>query len=90
MRVNKEFILREIAGEHLIIPTGKTVLNFNGLIVVNGIGQFIWDNIQEEITFDQLIDRILEEYEVDRETAKTDTILFLDELVKAEILEDYK
>lgn len=90
MQVNKEFILREIAGEHLIIPTGKTVLNFNGLIVVNSIGQFIWDNIQEEITFDQLIDRILEEYEVDRDTAESDAASFLDELVKAEILEDYK
>ena len=27
MRVDKEFVLREIAGDYIIIPTGKTVLN---------------------------------------------------------------
>ena len=90
MRVNKDFILREIAGEHLIIPTGKTVLDFNGLIVVNGSGQFIWDNIQEEISFDELIEKLLDEYEIDRETAEEDAKAFLDELVKAGIIEEYK
>jgi len=35
MRVDKEFVLREIAGDYIIIPTGKTVLEFNGLITVN-------------------------------------------------------
>lgn len=42
MRIKKEFVLREIAGDYVIIPTGKTVLEFNGLITVNEVGVSIW------------------------------------------------
>ena len=38
MRIEKEFVLREIAGDYIIIPTGSTVLDFNGLITVNEVG----------------------------------------------------
>ena len=42
MKVQKEFVLREIAGDYVIIPTGKTVLSFNGLITVNEVGADLW------------------------------------------------
>ena len=32
MKVEKDFLLREIAGEYIIIPTGSAALEFNGLI----------------------------------------------------------
>ena len=49
MRINKEFVLREIAGDYVIIPTGQTVLEFNGLITVNEVGVSIWNMLQEEV-----------------------------------------
>ncbi len=49
MRVDKEFVLREIAGDYIIIPTGKTVLEFNGLITVNEVGVSIWNMLQKEV-----------------------------------------
>ena len=55
MKVEKDFILREIAGEYIIIPTGKTVLEFNGLITVNEIGVFLWKMLQEEVTLNELV-----------------------------------
>ena len=61
MRVEKEFVLREIAGDYIIIPTGKTVLEFNGLVTVNEVGVSLWKMLQEEITFDGLVAGILEE-----------------------------
>ena len=42
MRVDEGFVLREIAGDYVIIPTGKTVLDFNGMITVNEVGVSIW------------------------------------------------
>ena len=38
MKVQKEFVLREIAGDYVIIPTGRTVLRCDGLITVNEDG----------------------------------------------------
>lgn len=86
MKVDKEFILREIAGEYVIIPTGKTVLSFNGLISVNEVGAFLWNMLQKDVTVDELVTGVLEEYDVDEETAREDIQAFLDVLVEGDIL----
>lgn len=69
MKVDKEFVLREIAGDYIIIPTGRTVLKFNGLITVNEVGVSIWNMLQNEVTFDELVKGILDEYEVEEAVA---------------------
>ena len=86
MRVEKEFVLREIAGDYIIIPTGKTVLEFNGLVTVNEVGVSLWKMLQEEITFDGLVAGILEEYDVDESVAREDIREFLDRMIDSGIL----
>ena len=87
MKVNSDFILREIAGEHIIIPTGKTVLDFNGLITVNDVGVFLWKKLQNEISMDELVNAVLKEYDVPEKVASEDVKDFVDRLIKANILE---
>ncbi|HIZ13068.1 MAG TPA: PqqD family protein [Candidatus Mediterraneibacter stercorigallinarum] len=87
MKVQKEFVLREIAGDYVIIPTGKTVLTFNGLITVNEVGADLWKMLQSEVTFDDLLNGILETYDVDEETAREDIQEFLDTLIEGGILD---
>ena len=83
MKIDKNFVLREIAGEYIIIPTGRTALEFNGLITVNEVGMELWKMLQEDVTF--------EEYDVDENAAREDIQEFLDRLVKGGILtEDEK
>lgn len=86
MKVEKDFILREIAGEYIIIPTGKTVLEFNGLITVNEIGVFLWKMLQEEVMLNELVQGVLKEYDVEEKIAREDIQEFLDTLVKGGIL----
>lgn len=87
MKVEKEFVLREIAGDYVIIPTGKTVLEFNGLATINEVGAFLWKLLQEEVTEEELVEKVLAEYEVDEETARADIREFLDLLVKHKVLD---
>ena len=63
MRVDEGFVLREIAGDYVIIPTGKTVLDFNGMITVNEVGVSIWKMLQEETTFENIVQGILDDNE---------------------------
>lgn len=86
MRVDKEFVLREIAGDYIIIPTGKTVLEFNGLITVNEVGVSLWKMLQEEVTIEDLVQGILEEYDVEEEVAREDIQEFLDTLIDGGVL----
>lgn len=71
----------------MIIPTGKTILSFNGLISVNDIGAFLWEKLQQDVTLDDLVDAVLKEYEIDETTARADIQEFLDKLADGGILE---
>ena len=42
-----EFVKREISGEILLIPIGKTAEAFNGIITLSEVGDFIWEHIEE-------------------------------------------
>ena len=87
MRINKDFVLREIAGDYVIIPIGSTVLEFNGLITVNEVGSVLWKMLQNgDVTFEQLVQGVLAEYDVEEDVAREDIQEFLDKLVKAGIL----
>lgn len=80
MKVSKEFILREIAGENILVPIGSAAANFNGLISMNGVGRFIFDLLAEEHTAQELADRVCGEYDVPQETALKDVEEFLQQL----------
>lgn len=86
MRISKEFVLREIAGDYIIIPIGSTALEFHGLITVNEVGVTLWKMLQEEVTVEQLVQGVLAEYEVEEEVAREDIQEFLDALVNGGIL----
>lgn len=81
MKRNKDFILREIAGESVIVPTGQAAQNFNGMITLNEVAAFIWKNLDEAETKEQMTRMILEEFEIDEETANTDVNGFIEALM---------
>ena len=86
MRINKEFVLREIVGDYIIIPIGSTALEFHGLITVNEVGVTLWKMLQEEVTMEDLVQGVLAEYDVEEEVAREDIQEFLDTLVSGGIL----
>ncbi len=73
MQVSKDYLLRTIAGETILIPSGAAAQKFNGLVTVNAIGAFIWDVLQAPTDLDALVARITDEYDVDADTARRET-----------------
>lgn len=88
MIIDKQFILRQIAGDYVILPTGKTTLEFNGMITVNEQGAFLWEQLCKGTTREALVDAVLAEYDIDRETACADVDEFLQILIHSRILEE--
>ena len=80
MKVSEEFIMREIAGEHILVPVGAAAAKFNGLITMNEVGKYIVEQLAEEHTVQELVDKITAEYDVEAQTALTDTEAFLEQL----------
>ena len=72
MITNPDFILRQIAGENILVPCGEAAKKINGLINLNSTAAFIWKNLDEVKDLDELAARVMAEFEVDEETAKRD------------------
>ena len=47
MKRNTDFMLRDIAGEVILVPTGAATQQFNGMITLNEVAAFIWKNLDE-------------------------------------------
>lgn len=50
MEIKKELIKREIAGDCILVPVGKTVYENNGLFVLNELAAYIWDILPDVST----------------------------------------
>lgn len=86
MEIKKELIKRTIAGDVILVPVGKTVLSSNGLFVLNELGGFLWDLLPGAQDAEELLQPVLQEYDVDEATARADIEEFLDALRSMDIL----
>jgi len=86
MKIKKELIRREIAGESFLVPLGKTTYEANGLFVLTELGAFIWERLPAAEGEEALLRDILEEYEVEESVARADLTQFLDKLRDMEII----
>lgn len=86
MKIAKEYILREIAGDYIIVPVRAAALEFNGMITVNETGAFLWEKLREGTTKEELLHAMLEEYEVSEKEAEADIQEFLQMLQENKIL----
>lgn len=87
MKIKKEFIKRNVVDECVVVPVANTALDFNGLITLNEVGEFLWDNLLEETNIDCLVSKVVNEYEIDKTTAKNDVLAFVTKLMSAKIIE---
>ncbi|MCD8231633.1 MAG: PqqD family peptide modification chaperone [Clostridiales bacterium] len=76
-QVNPDFVCREIAGEVILVPTGKTAEQFSGLASLNKTGLFLWNFLKEKKTFAELGFAMAEEYELTEEESSQDVANFL-------------
>ena len=69
MKLKDGFILRQVAGENVVVPFGET-LNLNAMITLNETGVFLWKLLEEETTVEELTAALLKEYDVDEASAR--------------------
>ena len=88
MKIKEGFILREVAGSYVVVAVGAASKDFRGVIKLNGSGAFLWKVLEkEDKSTEDLVKALLDEYEIDEETAKKDVNDFVDRLKGAKIVE---
>ncbi len=89
MKINENFLLREVAGNRVVMPVGEAAERFNGMIKLNGSGAYLFEKIQTGVADeDGLVAAMLGDYDIDEETARRDIGNFVSTLRKMGIIED--
>lgn len=87
MKLKDGFMLREIAGQWVVVPLGERVVEFNGIMTLSESGALLWKNMADDIRVDDLVQIVLNEYSIDEETVRLDVREFVAMLREKELLE---
>ena len=87
MKLKDGFILREVAGEYVVLPAGND-LDLNMMITLNETGSFLWKKLTEGAEEEDLVAAILAEYDTDAETAAKSVAAFIEKLKEHNFLEN--
>lgn len=81
MKRSADFLLREVADTQVLVPLGQAMINFPGMVTLNGTGVFIWQQLEQEQTIASLTQAMMDHYAVDKETAEKDVVAFVSKLI---------
>ena len=65
----RKITTQQLDDVRFIVPVGKAAQSFHGLVKANETAGFIVECLQSETTEEEIVDRMMEEYDVDRERA---------------------
>ena len=88
MKVKEDYLLRSVAGSNIVVPIGEGNLDFSGVITLNEVGAFIWQILEKGADKQEILDKMLAEYDVSRETAEKDIDEYIEKLRGAELIAD--
>lgn len=86
MKLKNGFLLREVAGQKVVLPTDGA-LDLNMMITLNETGAFLWEKLQNETDEAALVAELLKEYDVDEATAQKSVETFVKKLSENGFLE---
>ncbi len=88
MKIKDGFLLREVAGNYIVVATGPRTKEFSGIIKLNETGSFLWKNMTENTDETSLVQVLTDEYDVEKESAEKDVKNFVKMLLDAGIIEE--
>ena len=90
MKLKDQLILREVAGQYVIVPTGKRVQEVTSIVYISSSAAYLWGYMKDhEFTREDLVSRIMGHYVgVTEEKAGADVDRFLKILEDNNILDD--
>ena len=79
---DEDMVFRRLGEETVLVPIRKGIGDFNCFYVVNDLGQFLWERLNQPTTVDELTQAVTDAYEVESQTAQKDIHEFLENLEK--------
>ena len=89
MKIKEGFEIQNVCGEYIIVPAGVENVDYSRIISLNETAAYLWENVatKEAFTTDDLVELLLEEYEVEESVAREDCELIVERWKEMELVE---
>lgn len=86
MKIIDGFMLREVAGNYIVVAIGSMAKKFNGMIKLNESSAFLWKLLEKGADENDLLSAMMNEYEIEEDVARADIKEFVEKLTKVGLI----
>ena len=88
MKFKKEYKVRNIAGENIIIKQGRFGADMTRVIALNESSLLLWEQLQgKDFELEDVVNILTEHYDIDSATATADAKVWVEKLTECELVE---
>ena len=87
MKINDNFVLRQVAGSWIVLSVADETVNFNGMLTLNETGYMLWKLLEKGSSREALAQALTDEYDVTYAEALADVDEYLGKLERVGCLE---
>ena len=88
MKIKDGFILKEVAGNNIVIATGEQRISFNGVMTFNEVGAAVFKLLDGTNTAEDIAERITADYNADLETVKKGVDTLIEKMKRYGLIEE--
>ncbi len=87
MKIKEGFIIKNIGDHDIVVPVGERAIDLNGIMTLNKTARVLFEKLQEETSYQALVETMLDIYDISEEIVKKDIDKFIDTLKERNLLE---
>ena len=87
MKLSEKFVLRQVAGNWVVLPLSDATVNFNGMLKLNESGVLLWRLLEQGKDREALAEMLTTVYDVSLEDALSDVDEFVNKLSRVGCIE---
>lgn len=89
MKLDKDFEMRSLAGQHIIVPVTSKNVDFTHILSLNETAANIWQIMEKgDFTVETIVNTLTQEYDVTPEQARSDVEAFIKQLQEVDIVKE--
>jgi len=81
-------VTRKTGNEYVLVPVTNNIADMTSVYTLNETGAFIWELIDGKKSVEEIIEAVIDKYDVDREKATKDVFSLIDDMKNYLIIQD--
>lgn len=79
---SRNIVTRKTGNEYVLVPVANNIADMNSVYTLNETAAFIWEHLDGKKSLRKIVDYLIEEYDIDFDSASADMSEFIDNMTK--------